>query len=53
MTGSGKIRYMRPGNVHKRFNKGRSQLHELGRTQIVHTAWAKTMKLLGFTMRHF
>lgn len=55
MTGTGKIRYMRPGNVHKRHNKGRRQLQDLGETQVMQTtsAYAKTMKRLGFVMRRF
>jgi hypothetical protein len=53
MTASGLIRYMRPGHVHKRFNKGRRQLADLSRTQVMHAAFAKTMKRLGFTMRGF
>jgi ribosomal protein L35 len=53
MTASGKIRYMRPGNVHKRHNKGRRQLQDLGETQVMQNTYAKTMKRLGFVMRRF
>ena len=53
MTATGKIRYMRPGNVHKRHNKGRRQLHDLGKTQIMQDTYSKTMKRLGFVMRRF
>lgn len=53
MTATGKIKYMRPGHVHKRFSKGRSQLQELSQSKTMHVTWAKTMKRLGFTMRRF
>jgi ribosomal protein L35 len=53
MTATGKIRYMRPGNVHKRHNKGRRQLQDLGETQVMQITYAKTMKRLGFVMRRF
>jgi len=53
MTATGKIRFMRPGNVHKRHNKGRRQLQDLGQTQMVQDTYAKTMKRLGFVMRRF
>ncbi|KAL4539558.1 hypothetical protein Ndes2437B_g02076 [Nannochloris sp. 'desiccata'] len=53
MTATGKIRYMRPGNVHKRHNKGRRQLQDLGETQVMQNTYAKTMKRLGFVMRRF
>jgi ribosomal protein L35 len=53
MTATGKIRYMRPGRTHKRHNKGRRQLADLGATQMMDEAWAKTMRRLGFVMRRF
>lgn len=53
LTGGGQIRYMRPGHVHKRFNKSSTQLQKLAKTQLVHSSWAKTMKKIGFVMRHF
>ena len=53
MTGTGKIRYMRPGHVHKRYNKGSRQLQELGETKVMQATYAKTMRRLGFTMRRF
>jgi ribosomal protein L35 len=53
MTATGKIRYMRPGNVHKRHNKGRRQLQDLGETQVMQNTYSKTMKRLGFVMRRF
>ena len=53
MTGTGKIRYMRPGRVHKRYNKGRRQLAALGDSNVMQETYAKTMRKLGFTMRRF
>ena len=53
MTGTGKIRCMRPGHVHKRFNKGRRQLADLSNTKVVDRAWERTMKKIGFVMRRF
>lgn len=53
MTGSGKIRAMRPGHRHKRFVKSSNQNRSLRKTKIVHHAYAQTMKKLGFSMRSF
>ena len=53
MTATGKIRYVRPGHVHKRFNKGSRQLQELGQTKLVQDVYARIMKRLGFKMRRF
>ena len=52
-TGTGKIRYMRPGHVRKHFNKGKRQNLELGQTQVLHEAYAKVMRKVGFVSRHF
>lgn len=53
LTGGGRIRYMRPGHVHKRHSKGRRQLQELSESKIMHPTYEKTMKRLGFVMRRF
>ncbi|KAK9844548.1 hypothetical protein WJX74_003893 [Apatococcus lobatus] len=53
MTGSGKIRAMRPGHRHKRFVKSNNQNRALRKTKLVHHAYAQTMKKLGFRMRSF
>lgn len=53
MTGTGKIRYMRPGAVHKHFNKSRRQNAELSKTKVLYETYAKTMRKLGFKMRSF
>lgn len=53
MTGSGKIRAMRPGHRHKRFVKSNNQNRALRKTKLVHCAYAQTMKKLGFSMRSF
>lgn len=53
LTGGQKIRFMKPGYVHKRYNKSTRRLFSLSKTEVVHNAYAVTMKKLGFSMRHF
>jgi hypothetical protein len=44
---------MRPGSVHKHFNKGNRQNRDLAKTKILYETYAKTMRRLGFRMRSF
>lgn len=50
LTGTGKVLFPGLGHVHKRFNKGRQQRLRLSKTKVLHLAYAKTMKRLGFKM---
>jgi ribosomal protein L35 len=52
-TGTGKIRYMRPGHVHKRCKKSSRHNAQLAKTQLVQPAYAKIMRKIGFKMRSF
>jgi ribosomal protein L35 len=52
-TATGKIKYMKPGHVHKRFNKGTRQLDTLSGSKIMHRTYQKVMQKLGFTRRSF
>jgi ribosomal protein L35 len=52
-TATGKIKYMKPGHVHKRFNKGGRQLDTLSGSKIMHRTYQKVMQKLGFTRRSF
>ena len=53
MTGSGAIRAMSPGFVHKRFNKSNKRLNRLSQGILVPPSYEKMMKQLGFTSRKF
>jgi ribosomal protein L35 len=53
MTGSGAIRAMSPGFVHKRFNKSNTRLNRLAQGILVPPSYEKMMKQLGFTSRKF
>ena len=53
MTGSGAIRAMSPGFVHKRFNKSNKRLNRLSKGILVPPSYEKMMKQLGFTSRKF
>ncbi len=53
MTGSGAIRAMSPGFVHKRFNKSKKRLNRLSQGILVPPSYEKMMKQLGFTSRKF
>lgn len=53
LTATGKVLYPRPGHVHKRFNKTKRQLFELSGMQVMKPRYAKTVKKIGFKLRHF
>jgi ribosomal protein L35 len=53
LTGSGAIRAMSPGFVHKRFNKSNKRLNRLSQGILVPPSYEKMMKQLGFTSRKF
>lgn len=53
VTGSGAIRCMSPGFVHKRFNKSNKRLNRLSKGILVPPTYEKMMKKLGFVSRRF
>ncbi|KAI3432874.1 hypothetical protein D9Q98_010457 [Chlorella vulgaris] len=53
VTATGKILFPSPGYVHKRFNKSHRQLGDLSKKQVMKPRYAKTVKKLGFALRHF
>lgn len=53
VTGSGAIRCMSPGFVHKRFNKSKKRLNRLSKGILVPPTYEKMMKKLGFVSRRF
>ena len=53
VTGSGSIRCMSPGFVHKRFNKSKKRLNRLSKGILVPPSYEKVMLKLGFTSRRF
>jgi ribosomal protein L35 len=53
VTGSGAIRCMSPGFVHKRFNKSKKRLNRLSKGILVPPTYEKAMKKLGFVSRRF
>lgn len=53
LTGSGSIRCMSPGFVHKRFNKSGKRLNRLSKGILVPPTYEKMMKKLGFVSRRF
>jgi len=53
VTGSGAIRCMSPGFVHKRFNKSSKRLNRLSKGILVPPTYEKMMKKLGFVSRRF
>lgn len=48
MTATGKIRYQKPGHRHKRFVKGPKRNRNLRGENLLHDAYARVMKKLGF-----
>ena len=53
VTGTGKVVYARPGHVHKRFNKSKSQLLRLGGPlRVMRPRYAKVVRKLGFKTRN-
>ncbi|KAI8103890.1 hypothetical protein M9435_006416 [Picochlorum sp. BPE23] len=53
VTGSGAIRCMSPGFVHKRFDKSKKRLNRLSKGILVPPTYEKAMKKLGFVSRRF
>jgi ribosomal protein L35 len=53
VTGSGSIRCMSPGFVHKRFNKSKKRLNRLSKGILVPPSYEKVMLKLGFSSRRF
>lgn len=51
VTGSGAIRCMSPGFVHKRFKKSSRRLNRLSKSKLVNPTYEKAMKKLGFVGR--